>query len=102
MEGQYAIKMKDDIMMLIKQMEVEILAQWSEDATNIIHGSTSKYLLIKTAKGLIAPNFDENVSFLPSSHMYNIKLFVIMELGFSTLYTTKISLNHSVIKHNEY
>lgn len=61
-EGQQAIKMKDDLMRLIKQMEIDILTQWSKEATDIIHASTSKYLLIKREKGLIATNFDESVS----------------------------------------
>lgn len=49
-------------MRLIKQMEIDILTQWSKEATDIIHASTSKYLLIKREKGLIATNFDESVS----------------------------------------
>lgn len=54
--------MKDDLMRLIKQREIDILTQWSKEATDIIHASTSKYLLIKREKGLIATNFDESVS----------------------------------------
>lgn len=43
-------------------MENDILTQWSNDAIDIIHDSTSKYLLIRTEKGLIDTNFDANVS----------------------------------------
>lgn len=60
-EGQHAINMKNELMMLIKQMESDILTQWSIDVTETIHLSTSKYLLRKTEKGLVALNFDESV-----------------------------------------
>lgn len=62
MEGRLAIHMKDNLMKLIKQMEMDILMEWSKEASDVIHASTSKYLLSKTEKGLIATNFDENVS----------------------------------------
>lgn len=54
--------------MLIKQREIDILSKWSIEATERIHASTLKYLLIRTEKGLISTNFDENVS------MFCIKL----------------------------
>lgn len=61
-EGRETIKKKDDLMMLMKMRESAVLAQWSANVTDIIHSSTVKNLLIKTEKGLITTNFDENVS----------------------------------------
>lgn len=54
--------MKNDLMELINQMESDVLRQWSIEVTDIIHTSTSKNLLMKTKKGLLATNFDESVS----------------------------------------
>lgn len=61
-EGQQVIKTKDDLIMLIGQMENEVVAYWSIDITDTIHSSTSKYLLMKTEKGLVVTNFDKSVS----------------------------------------
>lgn len=61
-EGQNTIKMKDDLNALIKQREIDILSKWSIQATSQIHASLTKYLLIRTEKGLISMNFDDNVS----------------------------------------
>lgn len=70
-------------MMLIKQMELDILEQWSQDAIDIINANTSKYLLIKTSKGLIAPNFDESVSSLPAVILYETRFLCYEEqVGF--------------------
>lgn len=63
-EGQNAIKAIDDLNVLIKQREIDVLSKWSMEATERIHASTSKYLLIRTEKGLISMNFDENVSII--------------------------------------
>lgn len=59
--------MKNELMVLIKQMESDILTQWSIEVTDKIHASTSKYLLTKTEKGLIAMNFNENVRIASNS-----------------------------------
>lgn len=61
-EGPNAIKAIDDLTVLIKQKEIDILSKWSVEVTERIHASTSKYLLFRTEKGLISMNFDENVS----------------------------------------
>lgn len=68
-DGQEAIKTKDDLMVLIEQMENDVLAQWSIDVTGTIHESTSKNLLIKTEKGLVATNFDNSVSIKITEHL---------------------------------
>lgn len=46
----------------IKQMENDKLTQWKKEMTNVIHLSTSKFLLSTTENGLLATNFDDNVS----------------------------------------
>lgn len=43
-------------------MENDKLTHWKKEMTNVIHLSTSKFLLGTTEKGLLATNFDENVS----------------------------------------
>lgn len=84
-DGQQAIKTKDDLMVLIEQMENDVLTQWSKDVQETIHASTSKNLLMKTEKGLVATNFDQNVS---------IYLFLTLHLVKSTVYSN----THNVIR----
>lgn len=79
-DGQQAIKTKDDLMVLIEQMENDVLTQWSKDVQETIHASTSKNLLMKTEKGLVATNFDQNVSIhLSLSHTPSCQIHCVFK-----------------------
>lgn len=92
-DGQQVIKMKDELMVLIKQMECDVLAQWSMNVTDTIHACTSQNLLMKTEKGLLATNFDQSVSI----HL-SLSLFPIPATCLNLVKSTEYLNSYNVIR----
>lgn len=60
---------------MIEQMENDVLTQWSIAVTQTIHTNTTKCLLMKTEKGLLAMNFDKSVSKWKKEIIHNLLEF---------------------------